>query len=724
MHGRSEQTQLLDARVEQVRFAHGKRLEGLHELGIFRIRDLFEHYPFRYDDFSNIMRIIDLPLGEKNAVLGRIHEAKGRRTARGGYLYEATITDSSGMLRAVWFNQAWLADTLTVGRQILLLGKTEHYNGFLSMASPLYTLVAPQPAAADTSPRGDQQLQQVEQGPEPVGIAPVYRANSKLSSNWLKRIVLEAHKLVPEPLDPLPPGLRIRRKLVSRQAAWQGLHMPPNNEELALAHRRGAYEQVFWTQLRSVYAQKQLMQGLSGFTHQKVGSLSRALGGLLPFTLTDSQQRALAEIGADLAAPLRMNRLLLGDVGSGKTVVALHALVRAAESGWQAAMMAPTEVLANQYAAQLGPLLDELGIGWALLTSAVGASRRQELYEQLRTSGVQLVFGTHALLEPDVVFKELSLIVIDEQHRFGVEQRNSLIAKSPAADFLSMTATPIPRSLALVRYGSIQASYLDNRPQKTRTTTVALGSSVAYKAYEAVREALARQEQAYIVCPLISAPEPADGEDIPYLDDWESFSDEPYIAAAEAELAHLRTQVFPERRIELLTSRVKSEEKQRIMAEFREGRVDILVSTTVIEVGVDVPNATVMLVLDADRFGLAQLHQLRGRVGRGTRDASCFLISHNPSQGARTRLALLQKYTDGLRLAEADLAMRSEGDIAGTRQHGAGSLSLINVIRDSSLIEAAHADARELLDTDPELALAEHRHLRFELMREGSTDSN
>ncbi|MDR1358956.1 MAG: ATP-dependent DNA helicase RecG, partial [Coriobacteriales bacterium] len=685
MHTRDEQTHLLDAEVARVRFAHGKRLEGLQELGIFTIRDLLEHYPFRYDDFSHVMRIIDLPLGEKNAILGRIHEARSRRTAKGGSLYEATITDSSGMLKAVWFNQKWLADTLTVGKSILLLGKTEHYNGFLSMASPLYTLVAPEPAAAD-APEGDQQLLQVEQGPAPVGIVPVYRANGKVSSNWLKRLVLEAQKLVPEPLDPLPPELRIRRGLVSRQVAWRNVHTPPNNDELASAHRRCAYEQVFWTQLRSAYDQKRLMRGFSGFTHRKEGSLTEALDAGLPFTLTDSQQRAIAEIASDLEAPLRMNRLLLGDVGSGKTVVALHALVRSAESGWQAAMMAPTEVLANQYATQLGPLLDALGITWALLTSALSTGARQEVYEDISAGSLQLVFGTHALLEPDVVFKQLSLIVIDEQHRFGVEQRNSLIAKSPAADFLSMTATPIPRSLALVRYGSIKASYLDSRPQAAKTTTVSLGSSVAYKAYEAVRAALARREQAYIVCPLISAPEPADGEDGQYLDDWEGFSDEPSIAAAEAEVEHLRTQVFPEHRIELLTSRVKSEDKQRIMAEFREGRVDILVSTTVIEVGVDVPNATVMLVLDADRFGLAQLHQLRGRVGRGSRDAQFFLISHNPGQGARTRLALLQKNSNGLRLAEADLALRSEGDIAGTRQHGAGSFSLINVIRDSSLI--------------------------------------
>lgn len=735
MDARIEQTQNLQKEVGLVRFAHGKRLDGLKELHIETIRDLLNHYPFRYDDFSQISKIIDLPLGQKHAVMGTIHQAQGRKTARGGYLFEITLVDETGMLKAVWFNQRWLADTLTVGKELLLLGKAEHYNGFLNMTSPLYTLIAKHQVEPGMSDE-DSSIAHTDAGIEPVGIVPVYRANSKVSSNWIKRFVLESRKLVSEPLDPLPAKLRMRRRLVSRQIAWHDIHTPANAEDLRLAHNRLAYEQVFWAQLIFAYAEHQLIRGLPVYEHLGKTSTNRnelntasessdppseeaplldALTRSLPFELTQSQQQAINEIQHDMRSTGRMNRLLLGDVGSGKTVVALHALTTAVQSGWQAAMMAPTEVLAFQYAQSAGSYLEGIGISWALLTSSTSETERTRILEELASGSLQVIFGTHALIEPQVVFRDLSLIVVDEQHRFGVEHRKALIAKSPAADFLSMTATPIPRSLALVLYGAIEVSYLENRPQKARTTTYCVDSSVSYKAYEAVRQALKRGEQAFIVCPLISAPQPSDEDEADFLDDLEGFVDEPYIAAAEAELQHLRQQVFPEHHIELLTSRVKSVDKQRIMDEYKAGRIAVLVSTTVIEVGVDVPNATVMIVLDADRFGLAQLHQLRGRVGRGTKDAQMFLVSHNPSEGARRRLKLLEKHSDGITLAKADLKERREGDIAGVRQHGSSELSLINVVRDSALIEAAHQDVAEILTHDSSLSKPEHQALRFEL---------
>lgn len=714
MPARPQQTLALDTGVEQVRFAHGKRLEGLAELGITTIRDLLEHYPFRYDDFSQITKIIDLQIGEKCAVMGTIFEAKGRKTAKGGYLYELTLTDDSGALKAVWFNQRWLADTLTAGKQVLLLGKPEHYGGFLTMSSPLYTVLADK--KSDGQPTSlDDSIESIDEGVSPAGIVPVYRANNKVSSNWIKRIVLESRKLVAEPLDPLPARLRMKRRLVSRQIAWHDIHTPAVNEDLVLAHNRLAYEQVFWQQLRFAYGETQQLKGYNAFAHKSAGSLTDQLESIVPFELTTSQLKAIKDISEDMQREKRMNRLLLGDVGSGKTIVALYALVKAAEQGWQSAMMAPTEVLAQQYARAVGDYLDTLGITWTLLSSSMGAAERREALVGLAEGTISVAFGTHALIEPDVIFKTLSLIVIDEQHRFGVDHRKALKAKSPAADFLSMTATPIPRTLALVLYGNVQVSYLENRPQRATITTTSIDSSVSYKAYEAVREALSRGEQAYIVCPLISAPAQPDDEDPAYLDDLHEFFDEPYIAAAEAELEHLRTQVFPEHRIELLTSRIKADDKQRIMSAYTQGEVDILVSTTVIEVGIDVPNATVMIILNADRFGLAQLHQLRGRVGRGTKDSQVFLVAHKPGDSAERRLRLLETHTDGLKLAEADLHERREGDLAGTRQHGTGSLSLINVMRDKNLIEAAHADVVHILDKDADLSLPEHQLLRYEL---------
>jgi len=724
MPARTEQTGSLDTEVSAVRFAHGKRLEGLRQLGIFSLRDLLEHYPFRYDDFSKVVSIVNLKMGEKHPVLGTIREAKGRKTARGGFLYEVTITDNSGILKAIWFNQRWLADTMTVGKTVMLLGKVEHQGGYHHMSSPLYTLVAPEQLADDTKTL-DKDITQVDSGPNPVGIVPVYRANSLISSNWIKRLVLESRKLLQEPLDPLPPALRVKRRLCSRQIAWNNIHSPSTSEDLAQAHRRLAYEQVFFAQLRFAFNDAQQLKGHTGFTHHITGELINRLEGLLPFALTLSQIKAVREIFADMAKPTRMNRLLLGDVGSGKTVVALHALLASAGAGRQSAMMAPTEVLAQQYAANLGPLLDSLGLSWVLMTSALTSNSRKEAYESLASGSTLVAFGTHALIEPDVTFKQLSLIIVDEQHRFGVDHRDRLIAKSPAADYLSMTATPIPRSLALVIYGNVTTSYLDSRPGKAKIQTTNLESSVAYKAYDAMRKALDRGEQAYIVCPFISAQAPIEEEENQlYLDDLEGFLDEPSIAAAEVELEHLRNKVFPERRVELLTSRVKTEEKQRIMADFKSGEVDILVSTTVIEVGIDVPNATVMLVLDANRFGLAQLHQLRGRIGRGIKDSQFFLIANRPGENARKRLRTLEEYSDGLKLAERDLQERREGDIAGTRQHGAGSLTLINVMRDRNMIEAAHIDVMEILERDPVLELPEHQHLCYELSLKESSVTN
>lgn len=719
MHARIEQTIFLDVPVQQVRFAHGKRLEGLHELGIKTVRDLIDHYPFRYDDFSQTCKIIDLPLGKKKAVLGTIHEAQTRRTAKGKALFEITLTDGTGTLKAVWFNQRWLAEILVAGKDIMLLGTAEHYKGLLSMSSPLYTLID-NPKAQDISEESDHELKSIDAGVSPVGIVPVYRANSAVSTNWIKRLIIEARKKTPEPLDPLPPTLRAKRRLISRQIAWQGIHAPKNHEELSAARYRLAYEQVFWLQLGMSYTESKQWKGFSSFEHQIIDRTMDELVDILPFVLTPSQQSAVKEILDDLQTPTRMNRLLLGDVGSGKTVVALHALVVAAGNGWQAAMMAPTEVLAQQYAASVGSYLDRLGISWALLTSSLSTADREAARTALALGKTSVVFGTHALLEPEVSFKMLSLIVIDEQQRFGVEQRKELRKKSPAADFLSMTATPIPRSLALVMFGNIEVSYLENRPNKVQVITKNFKSSLDYKAYEAVRQAIGRGEQAYIVCPLISASPPDDQADIPYLDSLSDFVDEPYIAAAEAELIHLRTQVFPEHRVELITSRVKSEDKLRIMSEFKAGKIDILVSTTVIEVGVDAPNATVMVVLDADRFGLAQLHQLRGRVGRGKKDSQMILVSQNPGEQARKRLRLLEQYSDGLTLAEADLLERREGDLAGTRQHGAGSLSLVNVIRDKTLISAAHADVQKLLKEDPELSLTKNVFLRYEMQQKES----
>jgi ATP-dependent DNA helicase RecG len=733
---RVEQTNALDSPVSRLRSAGARRLEGLHRLGISSIRDLLYAFPSRYNDFSRVIPIAGAPLGERSSVLGSIVDVKIKRPRPRLMVIEVSIVDDTAVLIASWFNQPWLQKVLTIGARVILQGKVEHSFGFRRMNSPLHTVLAEGLSAGD--------------------IMPVYRANADVTQGWVTRMVDEAFALVPAVLDPLPAALRTRLDLMSRHAALRLIHRPPDVSLLRQARHRLAFEEVFLLQLWLLLRRGRRNAGVTPKTHRSDGPLLRALRRQFPFTLTADQEQATAEILADMARPEPMSRLLLGDVGSGKTAVAALALAAACDSGFQAAMMAPTEVLADQYASKLGPLFDAAGISWALLTSSTRAAARRELLAGLAAGSIGVLFGTHALIEPDVIFKELSLIVIDEQHRFGVEQREALWAKGEGSDLLSMTATPIPRSLALTIYGDMETSFIRTRPHADRrTTTRVIGRGERRHAYEAIRQALERGEQAYIVCPLISSPQadadadtspdedfarrgvarnalpPATrqgkanaqddgtGEDEEYeqalITEFSDEQDEGHIQAAEQEVRFLRAKVFPERSIGLMTSRLKGTEKRRVMDDFRDGRIDILVSTTVIEVGVDVPNATVMVIEDADRFGLSQLHQLRGRVGRGQRDGSVFLVSSTRNEDAQKRLAIMERSSDGFELAEYDLKLRREGDILGSRQHGVASLRLVNVIRDAELIQQAHTEARELLDHDPLLKATEHHHLASEL---------
>ena len=418
-----------------------------------------------------------------------------------------------------------------------------------------------------------------------------------------------------------------------------------------------------------------------------------------------------------------MNRLVQGDVGTGKTVVAAHALAVAADSGCQAAMMAPTGVLASQYGAKLGPLLDKAGVTWALLTGATPASQRKRILHELAAGELQVLFGTHALLEDDVRFARLSLVVIDEQQRFGVGQRSKLLSKGPGADLLTMTATPIPRSLALTLYGDLECSYIRRKPRAgAAIATKVLPKRRRAAAYQAIAKALKAGEQAYIVCPLVGAPKkkrPSSEEEQEaagrVADQIARGVDVSDATAAENLAAALRTREFPSYAVGLLTGRMKPAEKEQVMSDFAAHRIDVLVSTTVIEVGVDVPNATVMLVEDAELFGLAQLHQLRGRVGRGERDGTVYLLADPKSEEAQARLEAIAATEDGLALAELDLASRHEGDVLGFRQSGVSTLKLIDIGRDRALIERAHEDARRLLADDPRLQAPHHALLAAEL---------
>ena len=720
---RADQTRTLDEPVSMLPSVGGKRLTGLKRLGISTIRDLLTNYPFRYNDLSKIVPIAQASLVERASIMGTIKDVTIKQPRPRLMIIEASIIDGSGLLIATWFNQPWLQKTLTAGTRLILMGKVEHSYGFKRMSSPLHFILD----------------EEVKTG----SIIPVYRSNSDISQGWVSHCVDDALALLPALIDPLPARVRIAHGFVSRQVAFASIHHPPDDKARLAAHRRLAFEEVFLLQLCFQLRKRRLRENATPHTHSVHGPALAGLLQALPFTLTDDQKRSVDEILTDMASEEIMSRLLMGDVGSGKTVVAALALSAVHDSGYQAAMMAPTEVLAEQYALKIGPLFDEVKIPWALLTSSTKEGQRRELLAGLAQGSISVLFGTHALIEPDVCFKDLSLVIIDEQHRFGVEQREKLRRKGEGCDLLSMTATPIPRTLALTIYGDMDTSYIRTKPQHTVTTTTKVihWNDIAY-AYEAIRSAISRGEQAYIVCPLISAS--ASGTDVRldgqgrqpdeqkneqglwqeegfqeeiWITEFTQDLDEGHIQAAEQEVEFLQAKIFPENRLALMTSRLKSSEKQRVMDMFRNGCIDILVSTTVIEVGVDVPNATVMVIEDADHFGLSQLHQLRGRVGRGSSNGEVFLVTRTRNEDSIKRLAVMEKCSDGFELAEHDLSLRREGEILGSRQHGTETLKLVNVIRDAELIKTAHEEALKLLREDPLLASPENRLLLPEIGR-------
>jgi len=745
---RYDQTLFLDKPIETLRFVSGKRREALFDLGIFAVRDLLHHYPFRYDDFSEVKLIRDTPLGENVSILGHIDTIKVKKPRRNLSLLEVSVLDGSGVIFATWFNQPWLARSLVEGTLVLLLGKIEHSYGFKRMTNPLITIIE-NVDETDEDKTKDRKTKDRKTKNAASGVVtdslilPVYHANARISNAWVARVVKTAVAQAPAILDPVPPITRLKLGLMSFQNAIKEIHQPSSKTARSKARKRLAFDEVFYLMLYLKQARRLQSTGLSPYIHEKQGPAVLRLPTILPFTLTDDQKKAIAEILDDMGNPKSMNRLLLGDVGSGKTIVAAHTLAAVFDTGTQAAMMAPTEVLAQQYVLALGPFFDNLGISWALLTSSTPPSERKKMLRRLSAGEICVLFGTHALIEPDVGFKNLSLIVIDEQHRFGVDQRAALRAKGPNCDALMMTATPIPRSLALVLYGDLAPTYLYTHHQSSTVTSRLLDRSCIGEAYEAIRTALASGHQAFVICPLItpqnasgsfdpqngkdldldldqSQDPSADGSDeqmtlIDLFTDYSAFENEGAIKAAQLEAGFLQKQVFPEYSVRLLTGRMSNDEKNSTMMDFRAGRIDVLVSTTVVEVGVDVPNATVMIVEDADRFGISQLHQLRGRIGRGQWDGEFFLVSATRFDETRERLRLLERITDGFELAEADLRLRREGDILGSRQHGREALKLIKVLEDADLIAAANEEADTILDADPELSLPKHALLANEL---------
>ncbi len=690
-----------------------KAARGLEALGLHTVGDLLEHLP---RDSREARTVAELRVGEQATVAVEVRSIVARAVRRRGMrpLVEAQVFDATGAMRAVFFNQPWLVEKYPPGTRLVLHGKAGE-GGRFGVSHH-----------AQGSDLGSDEAQVAEEPGEGKGVSH-YPATEGINSTQLLALVRDARDALGDVIEPLPAALRHREGLPDRAAALGALHFPRSSEEAEGGRRRLAFEELLLTQLVFLRrrARRRALRGAPAL--EEPPSLSaRWLEKELPFTLTAGQREAIAAISTDLANPCPMQRLLMGEVGSGKTVVALWAMLRAVEHGRQAALMAPTETLAEQHFATVQRLLGGEQVTCALLTGATKASRRADTLGKLASGELQLLVGTHALIEPDVRFRSLAVAVVDEQHRFGVRQRAALADKGPEdprrpagagqphesggvapADesgggaptqphVLHMTATPIPRTLALAEHGDLDVTALRELPggRKPIETHIVAGERARARAYELLREQLRQGRQAYVVCPLVEETE-ADEQDTAVESD---------MRAATAELERLTKGELKGHQLRLLHGQMRAKDKQEAMAAFAAGEVDVLVATTVIEVGVDVPNATVMLVENAERFGISQLHQLRGRVGRGEHASWCLLCG----QPGAARLRALAAHDDGFRLAEIDLELRSEGELIGTRQSGVGRFRVACLPEDAGLLESARSWAKAIVARDPDLRAPEH----------------
>ena len=694
---RVQRTCALSDSVSRLRYVSGVREEALRRLGLARVRDLILHVPHRYLDFTRVTKIARADVGTDATIVATVDRVELKRPRPRMQIVELSVMDETGVLVATFFRQPWIAEQVHVGDRVALSGKVEFSYGFKRMKAPFHEVLGPAAGAGGYA-----------------RVLPVHPVGEGVTASWMRRIVAAALADVGDVCDWLPAGLVARRGLMTLARALREVHFPTSVAAAGRARRRLAYDELLCLQLALLCRQSVELAGVEPVSHVTSGPHMDALLAALPFSLTDEQRAAADQVLADMAAPRVMNRLLLGDVGTGKTAVAAVALAAVADTGTQAAVMAPTSVLARQYAEKLGPVLDEARVSWALVTGSTPADERAIAEMAAARGELTVLFGTTALLSEGVEFAALSLAVIDEQHRFGVDQRAALRRKGAGADLLAMTATPIPRTLALSLYGDVELSEIRRRPRPGAGVETRLVTPDSLDlAWGAIREAAAAGHQAYVICPLVD-----DADDGAELDDVPEglTSAAPRLRSATSTLADLRSHILPELSCDLLTGRMAAGEKDRAMERFRSGETQVLVSTTVVEVGVDVPNATVMVVLDADRFGLATLHQLRGRVGRGDVAGTVFLSSAaKRGSTARRRLSALERTSDGFELAELDLRLRHEGEVLGYRQHGGVTLRISDLEADRDLVEAAHADARAIADDDPRLRAPAHRAMALEV---------
>ncbi len=663
-----------------VRFLKGigdRRAEAFARLGVHTAGDLLRHLPHRYLDASTVTPLARAKVGDEVACVGRVIATGVMPTRRGLRIFRAVLRDASGMLECAWPGQSFLDRTIEVGQTLLVSGPVRFYHG--RQLVPREFLVLADAGAEDGAPEAGM-------------ILPVYPATEGLSHRQIRALVdrhLDA--LAGQVREVLPPAVLDGLDLPDAAAAYRAAHRPRSLGEAEAGRRRLAFDELLDQQLMLVRARTLAKRQRAGVAFVLRKDLTSRLRAALPWPLTDDQKRALREITGDMTAPERMHRLLLGDVGTGKTVVALFAMLLAVENDFQAALMAPTELLAEQHAATLAALLAPLGLLPEVLLGRQSPAEKKAARQRLADGRSRLVVGTHALFQESVAFHRLGLAVIDEQHRFGVEQRAALVGKGSAPDVLLLSATPIPRSLALTRYGDLDVSILRERPPgRGAIRTAVRTAGQRDRVLDFVRETVTGGGQAYVVLPVIEESEKAD-------------------LRAATTMAEALQERWPDVAVGLVHGRLKPEERDGVMRRFRAGEVRVLVATTVIEVGIDVPNATVMVIEHPERFGLAQLHQLRGRIGRGAGESHCILLTDGRPPD---RLRAFARTTDGFEIAELDLRERGMGDLIGARQSGGWELRVARLPEDEDLLQAAHRVAGALLAADPALQRPEHRALR------------
>ncbi|MBR5227247.1 MAG: ATP-dependent DNA helicase RecG [Clostridia bacterium] len=664
----------LNESVQYMKGVGPAKFKKLEKMGITTYRDLLEYYPRSYEDRRNIKQISEFVHGEyaifKGKIIGRINARRIRKSLNIIYFY---ITDETAEVQITIFNQQYLMDKLLVGKKYAFYGKVEYINGRFEVQNPII----------------------VEENKinELFGIFPIYKLTSGITNNYIFSLEKQLFKNKITFKDIIPEVVREKYKLQGINESLKNIHLPKNLDEIDSARRRIIFEELYLMQLALNSLKYRNLQKDNGIKFQDV-DYSEFIK-LLPFNLTGAQQKALAEIRKDMSSNKVMNRLVQGDVGSGKTIIAAIAMYIAVKNGYQAAMMAPTTILALQHKNELEKYFTKLGMKVEVLTGNTTAKNKRLILEKLEKGEIDILVGTHSIIEDNVVFKKLGMIVTDEQHRFGVNQRVKLTNKGIYPDVMVMSATPIPRTLALMLYSDLDMTIIDELPpNRIPIKTYVVDESYEQRIINFIKKELDKGRQAYIVCPLIEENEELDLKDATSL--YESYKNE----------------FLKEYDIGFLHGKMKNKEKDEIMQKFKEGQIKALISTTVIEVGVNVPNATLMIIEDADRFGLATLHQLRGRVGRANFESYCVLKSRNKSAQARERLGIMAASNDGFEIARRDLELRGPGDFFGIRQHGLPEFKLADLLKDVKLLKESSEAAKETLEEDPRLEKIENLELR------------